>query len=74
MLLLQEVSAECSKLVEKAEAKVVGFACIIDRSKGNSLKNKIVSQLELDIPTYTKDDLPQSLSSIEVIKPGSRNL
>ena len=68
-------SAECSKLVEKAEAQVVGFACIIDRSKGNSsLKNKIVSQLELDIPTYTKDDLPQSLSSIEAIKPGSRNL
>ena len=68
-------STECSKLVEKAEAQVVGFACIIDRSKGNSLlKNKIVSQLELDIPTYTKDDLPQSLSSIEAIKPGSRNL
>jgi orotate phosphoribosyltransferase len=68
-------SLECSKLVERAEAHIVGFACIIDRSKGNSLlKHKIVSQLELDIPTYTKDNLPLSLSSIEAIKPGSRNL
>ena len=68
-------SLECSKLVEKAKAHIIGFACIIDRSKGNSLlKKKIVSQLELDIPTYTKDNLPLSLSSIEAIKPGSRNL
>ena len=67
-------SLECSKLVVSAGAKIVGYACIIDRSKGESpIKEKIVSQIELDIPTYTKDNLPKSLSLIEAVKPGSRN-
>ena len=68
-------SLECSKLVSSAGAKIVGYACIIDRSKGESIiKEKIISQVELDIPTYTKDNLPKSLSLIEAVKPGSRNL
>jgi len=68
-------SLECSKLVSSAGAKIVGYACIIDRSKGESaIKEKIVSQIELDIPTYTKDNLPKNLSLIEAVKPGSRNL
>ena len=68
-------SLECSKLVELASATLVGYACIIDRSKDHSvLKEKIVSQIKLDIPTYNKDNIPKSLSSIEPIKPGSRNL
>ena len=67
-------SIECSKLVNMAGAEIIGYACIIDRSKGNSLiKKKIVSQIELDIPTYSKDNLPESLSNIVAIKPGSRN-
>jgi len=68
-------SLECSKLVNSAGAKIIGYACIIDRSKGESgIKEKIVSQIELNIPTYTKDNLPKSLSLIEAVKPGSRNL
>ena len=68
-------SQECLKLISQAGARLVGFGCIIDRSQKKSiLKGKIVSQIELDIPTYSKDDLPESLSSIEAIKPGSRNL
>ena len=68
-------SLECSQLVNSAGAKIVGYACIIDRSNGQtSIKEKIVSQVKLDIPTYTEDNLPESLSSIEAVKPGSRNL
>ena len=68
-------SLECSKLVSSAGAKIVGYACIIDRSKGESaIKEKIISQIKLDIPTYKKDNLPKSLSSIKAVKPGSRNL
>ena len=68
-------SLECSKLVLDNNAQVAGYACIIDRSNGKSiLKKKIVSQVKLDIPTYTKDNLPQNLSTIKAIKPGSRNL
>ena len=68
-------SLECSKLVTSNESVIVGYACIINRSNGKSeIKNKIISQLELDIPTFSKDNLPQELSSIQPVKPGSRNL
>ena len=68
-------SLECSKLVNSAGAKIVGYACIIDRSNGKSeIKNKIISQVKLNIPTYKKDNLPKELLSIEAVKPGSRNL
>ncbi len=66
-------SLECAKLVEASNAQIIGFACIIDRSQNKSLiKNKIVSQLELNIPTYKKENLPDNLLSIKPIKPGSR--
>ena len=68
-------SMECSKLVISNNAKVVGYACIINRSNGNSeIKDKIISQVELTIPTYNKDNLPKELLSIKAVKPGSRNL
>ena len=68
-------SLECSKLVKENNAEIVGYACIIDRSNGKSkIKEKIISQVELDIRTYNKDNLPKELLSIEAVKPGSRNL
>tara|TARA_B100000963_G_scaffold358613_1_gene383679 strand:+ start:839 stop:1420 length:582 start_codon:yes stop_codon:yes gene_type:complete len=68
-------SLECANLVLHAEAEVIGYACIIDRSNGNSaIKEKIVSQVKLNIPTYSKDELPKNLSSIDPVKPGSRNV
>jgi orotate phosphoribosyltransferase len=68
-------SIECSKLVIANEAKIVGFGCIIDRSNGISeIKDKIVSQVKINIPTFDKDNLPNNLSSIKPVKPGSRNL
>ena len=68
-------SLECSKLVTLNQGIIVGYACIIDRSNGKSeIKNKIVSQIKLNIPTFSKDNLPKELSAIEPVKPGSRNL
>ena len=68
-------SLECSKIVKKNNAITVGYACIIDRSNGkSSVQGKIVSQISLNIPTYTEDNLPSTLSSIKAVKPGSRNL
>ena len=68
-------SLECSKLASRYGAIIVGYACIIDRSNGKSLiKDKIVSQVQLSIPTYTKENLPKELIGIDAIKPGSRNL
>ena len=47
-------SLECSKIVEDNNAIIVGYACLIDRSNGKSaIKEKIISQVKIDIPTYT---------------------
>ena len=68
-------SLECSKLVTLNNANIVGYACIIDRSNNKSeIKGKIISQVKLNIPTYSKENLPKELLSIEAVKPGSRNL
>jgi len=68
-------SLECSKLVKENNAHIVGYACIIDRSNGRSeIKDRLISQVELNIPTYREDNLPKELLSIEAVKPGSRNL
>ena len=68
-------SLECSKLVSFNEGTIVGYACIINRSNGKSKINaKIISQIDLDIPTFTRDKLPKDLSTIKPVKPGSRNL
>ena len=69
-------SMECVKLVKKAKAKLIGFACIIDRSNKKTLKikNKIVSQVKIDVPTFTKNNLPDYLKKIPITVPGSRRL
>ena len=68
-------SLECSELVKDKKGIIVGYACIIDRSNGKSvIKQKIISQLELSIPTFSKDNLPEELFLIDPVKPGSRNL
>ena len=52
-------SLECVKLIKKAKAKLIGFACIIDRSNKKSLKikKKIISHMKVDVPTYNKNKL-----------------
>ena len=67
-------SMECVKLIKKAKASLVGFACIIDRSTKKNLKIKknIVSQLKIDVPTFNKKKLPKNLKSIPITTPGSR--
>ena len=67
-------SLECVKLVKKAGAKLLGFACIIDRSnkKNLKIKQKIISHMKIEVPIFNKNNLPSSLKSIPISKPGSR--
>ena len=67
-------SLECVKLIKKANAKLVGFASIIDRSTNKSLKIKtgISSHLKIDVPTFTSQQLPRSLKLMPITVPGSR--
>jgi orotate phosphoribosyltransferase len=67
-------SLECVKLIKKSKAKILGFACIINRSSKNNLKikKKIISHLKITIPTYKKNKLPNYLKSTPISIPGSR--
>ena len=66
---------ECGEIIKSNNSKIVGYACIIDRSNDEILiKDKIISQLKFKIETFNKNHLPEELNSIKAIKPGSRNL
>jgi len=67
-------SLECVKIIVKSKAKLLGFACLIDRSTKKSLKikKKIISHMKITIPTYDKRRLPEYLKSIPISVPGSR--
>ena len=67
-------SLECVKLIKKANAKLLGFASIINRSTKKSLKikTKIVSHLKIDVPAYSSNQLPDTLKSVPITTPGSR--
>ena len=67
-------SLECVKLIRKSHAKLIGFAAIIDRSNKKTLriKQKIISHLKINVPTYKSNQLPDELKKIQITKPGSR--
>ena len=65
---------ECVKIIKKANASLIGFAAIIDRSTKKTLKIKkrIVSHLKINVPTYKSNRLPKTLKLIPITTPGSR--
>jgi len=67
-------SMECVSLIKKANATLLGFASIIDRSTKKSLKikKKIISQLKINVPSFRSNKLPKNLKSIPITVPGSR--
>ena len=69
-------SLECEKLIKKSGGKLLGFSCIIDRSnkKDLKIKQKIISHMKIEVPTFKKNKLPKSLKFIPISKPGSRHI
>ena len=70
-------SLECVSLIKKAKARLIGFACIIDRSNKSSLKIKnkpLVSQLKIEAKTFKKNKIPAYLKQIPISSPGSRRI
>ena len=67
-------SLECVKLIKRANAKLIGFATIIDRSTKKTLKIKtgVTSHLKINVPTFNKKQLPKKLKSVPITTPGSR--
>jgi orotate phosphoribosyltransferase len=68
-------SRECLASIAGEPGKILGAACLIDRSGGRAeLGVPFVSLCELDIPAYPADQLPPELAAIPAIKPGSRGM
>ena len=68
-------SRECLAAVAKQPGRILGAACLIDRSGGRAdLGVPLVALVELDIPNYSPDRLPPELAAIPAVKPGSRNI
>lgn len=68
-------SRECLQAIRNEPGKILGAACLVDRSNGKAdLGVPLVSLVQLDIPAYAPGALPPELAAIPPTKPGSRAL
>ena len=66
-------SRECIEAIENCGGRVVGAACLVDRSGGAAdLGTPLTSLIQIDAPTYSADNLPPELARLPAVKPGSR--
>ncbi len=66
-------SRECLAALAEHPGKIVGAACLIDRSGGKAdLGVPRVALATLKIPAYPADALPPDLAALPAVKPGSR--
>lgn len=66
-------SLETIKVLESFGAKVIGIACLADRSV-QKIDYPIYSAMKLYIKTYEKDECPLCKSGSKPVKPGSRKM
>src|SRR5208283_1710362 len=68
-------SRECLEALAAHPGRIVGAACLIDRSGGRAeIGVPRVALAILDIPAYPADALPPELAALPAVKPGSRSL
>ena len=68
-------SRECLAALADLPGRVVGAACLIDRSGGRAeIGVERVALATLDVPSYPPDALPPELAALPAVKPGSRAL
>jgi orotate phosphoribosyltransferase len=66
-------SIEAIKCAEKTGGKVIAEACLINRTgQDNPLPVPLISLANLDVKTFSEDQIPDELQGIKAIKPGSR--
>ncbi len=66
-------SRECLAALGQYPGRIVGAACLVDRSGGKAeIGVPRVSLCTLDIPDYPADALPADLAAVPAVKPGSR--
>ena len=68
-------SRETLAALAEHPGRIVGAACLIDRSGGRAeLGVPRIALATLDIPVYAPDALPPELKALPAVKPGSRAL
>lgn len=68
-------SREAIETIRSLGGRVVGAACLIDRSNGKAkIGKKLVSLTGLKIETFAADQVPADLRDVPAVKPGSRGL
>ena len=69
-------SLETYEAIREYSNNIVAEACLIKRNPDLSHLDNIplISLIDIEIPTYDPHDLPEHLSNITAIKPGSRNI
>jgi len=64
---------ECLEVVRRYPGRILGAACVVDRSGGRAeIGVPLVALAQVDIPAYPADALPAELAAIPPEKPGSR--
>ena len=68
-------SRECIAAIRRHSGKLLGAACLIDRSNGRAdIGVPLVALVTMDVPDYPPDALPPELAALPAEKPGSRDL
>jgi len=68
-------SRECIETIRAYGGDVVGAASLVNRSGGKAdVGVPLVSLLQIDVPAYAEDNLPDDRKKIPAVKPGSRGL
>ena len=66
-------SREAITAIRENGGRVIGGACLIDRSGGRAkIGVKLVALAKLDIETFDARHIPEDLADIPAVKPGSR--
>lgn len=68
-------SRECLEALARLPGRVLGAACLIDRSEGRAeIGTRLVALARIGFPDYAPDDVPPELAALPAVKPGSRGL
>jgi orotate phosphoribosyltransferase len=66
---------ECAKVAEQYGAKIIGIACMIDRSGGEvTFDYPFFPLVRVKVGTYDPNDCPLCREGLPLVKPGSRKI
>lgn len=68
-------SRECIAAIAAAGGSATAAACLVDRSAGKAdIGVPLVALAQVEISTFSSDNLPEKLKDLPAVKPGSRGM